>query len=93
MAHLKIHQKALLARIRRIGGQVAAIEKALVHEDDDCSDVLSTIASCRGALTSLMNEVIEGHVRHHVLNPDGKSPPDQREAAEVLLTVLRSYLK
>jgi DNA-binding FrmR family transcriptional regulator len=38
-----------------------------------------------------MAELIEGHLRHHVLEPhDGEDP---REAADELMDVIRTYLK
>ena len=51
------------------------------------------MAACRGALNGLMAEVMEGHVRFHVLSPDnGKNSP-QAQAAEELIDVVRAYLK
>ena len=92
MAHLHADQSRLLARIRRIKGQVAAIESG-IDADDDCNRVLQTIAACRGALNGLMAEVIEGHVRHHVLDPKRKPTADQAAAADQLLAVVNAYLK
>jgi DNA-binding FrmR family transcriptional regulator len=96
MAHLHLRQKALLARVRRIKGQIDSIERAIAAADtsDNCSPILHTIAACRGALGGLMVEVLDGHVRHHVLDDtkDGSSPA-QQEAAEELLSVIRSYVK
>lgn len=88
-----VHDKdKLLQRIRRIRGQVNAAEEALVAEKD-CSSVLMTLAACRGAINSLMSEVLEGHVRHHVLDPEMKPSSAQRDAAEELIEVIRTYLK
>ena len=92
MAHTVHDQKKLLLRIRRIRGQVNAVEKALVGEKD-CSTVLVTLAACRGAINSLMSEVLEGHVRFHVLDPKDKPSTEQTAAAEELIDVIRSYLK
>ena len=73
-------------------GQVEAIERAL-DSDQECSSVLQLMAACRGALNGLMAEVLEGHVRFHVLDPkSGKNSP-QTEAAEELIDVVRRYLK
>jgi DNA-binding FrmR family transcriptional regulator len=49
----------MLHRVRRIMGQVAAIEKAL-DQEAECSEVLHNISACRGAMDALMAEVIEG---------------------------------
>jgi DNA-binding FrmR family transcriptional regulator len=90
VAHTTKDKDKLLARVRRIAGQVAAIEKALTDEDS-CSSVLQLIASCRGAIGGLMAEVVEGHVRCHVM--DGRTAAHRGEAAEELIDVLKTYLK
>ena len=92
MAHTTKNKASLLGRVRRIRGQVEAIERA-VDADQECSSVLQLMAACRGALNGLMAEVLEGHVRFHVLDPkSGKNSP-QSEAAEELIDVVRRYLK
>jgi len=92
MAHTIEEKKKLLNRVRRVMGQVAAIEKALAQEAE-CSDVLHTISACRGAMDALMAEVIEGHIRLHILDPDGDNTAEQRKAADDLVGALRAYLK
>lgn len=91
MAHT-IHDKSkLLARVRRIRGQVEGVER-LLEEEKDCNLVLQTIASCRGALDGLMAEVLEGHIRSHIADP--KERDRERQAAiEQLIDVIRAYLK
>ena len=69
MAHIIRDKKKLLNRVRRIRGQMDAVEKAL-DQEQDCSTILLTIAACRGAINSLMAEIIEGHIRFHVVDPD-----------------------
>ena len=92
MAHTTKDKDKLLTRVRRIRGQVDAIERALESEQE-CAGVLQLMAACRGALNGLMAEVMEGHVRFHVLSPDnGKNSP-QAQAAEELMDVIRAYLK
>jgi FrmR/RcnR family transcriptional regulator, repressor of frmRAB operon len=92
MAHTTKNKEKLLTRVRRIRGQVDAIERALQSEHE-CSGVLQLMAACRGALNGLMAEVMEGHVRFHVLSPaNGKNSP-QVQAAEELMDVIRTYLK
>jgi FrmR/RcnR family transcriptional regulator, repressor of frmRAB operon len=92
MAHTLEEKKKLLNRVRRIMGQVASIEKAL-DQEAECSDVLHNISACRGAMDALMAEVIEGHIRYHVLTEDGKATDEQVRAADDLVSALRSYLK
>ena len=89
--HTKRDKKKLLDRVARIRGQVDAINRALEQEDEDCSKVLNTIAACRGAMTGLMAEVLEGHIHAHVVQPQAQS--ERHEAALDLVDVLRSYLK
>ena len=92
MAHTKRAKKKLLQRVRRIRGQAEAIERAL-SEEHECSDVLQLVAACRGALNGLMAELIEGHVRYHVLDTERGANTPQAEAAEELIAVVRTYLK
>jgi DNA-binding FrmR family transcriptional regulator len=92
MAHTTEEKKRLLNRTRRIMGQVAAIERGL-DEDSDCSEILHNISACRGAMDALMAEVIEGHIRFHVLATDGSSTAEQTRAANDLVSALRAYLK
>ena len=90
MSHTTKDKKRLLSRIRRIKGQSEAIERAL-EGDGECEEILQLVASCRGALNGLMAELIEGHVRFHVLSPEQKTLPSQLEAAEELIAVVKRY--
>lgn len=92
MAHLTRDKQKLLNRVRRIRGQVEAIERTL-EQEDECSSVLQTIAATRGALNGLMAQVLEGHVREHVIDPAQKPTKEQLEAADELVDVVRAYLK
>ena len=90
MSHTTKDKKKLLSRIRRIKGQSEAIERAL-EGDGECEEILQLVASCRGALNGLMAELIEGHVRFHVLSPEQKNLPSQLEAADELIAVVKRY--
>jgi DNA-binding FrmR family transcriptional regulator len=92
MAHTTEEKKRLLNRVRRIRGQVEAIERSL-DQESECSDILHAISVCRGALDSLMAEVIEGHIRFHVLDPARAPTDEQAEAAQDLIDALKTYLK
>jgi DNA-binding FrmR family transcriptional regulator len=92
MAHTSKDKEKLLTRVRRIRGQVDAIERALESEQE-CAGVLQPMASCRGALNGLMAEVMEGHVRFHVLSPNNSTTSPQTRAAEELIAIVRAYLK
>ncbi len=78
--------------MRRIRGQIEAVEKAL-DGGEDCSAVLQTIAATRGALNGLMAQIIEGHIREHVIDPGRKPSKGQLEAADELVDVVKAYLK
>jgi FrmR/RcnR family transcriptional regulator, repressor of frmRAB operon len=92
MAHTTKDKEKLLNRVRRIKGQITAIEKAL-DGDQECSKVLQTIAACRGAINGLMAEVMEGHVRYHVIDPKTKPTSERAQAAEELIDLVNRYLK
>ena len=91
MAHTIQHKRRFLNRARRIQGQVAALER-LLDREGDCSEVLHLIAAIRGALNGLMAEVLDGHVRTHVLDPRRKTAAQVR-AAEDLLAIVTAYLR
>jgi DNA-binding FrmR family transcriptional regulator len=89
MAHTQRNKKKLLNRIRRLRGQMNAVEKA-VDEGQECAMVLQTLAACRGAVNALLGEIIEGHIEHHLVKPKGGL---RRDGAQELMDVVRAYLK
>lgn len=91
MAHLKAQKKKLLARVDRLQGQLRGLRRS-IDEDEPCGEVLHTLAAFRGAINGLMLELLEDHIRHHVVEPDedGHGP---EEGAEELIVALRKYLK
>lgn len=92
MSHTLREKEKLGLRVRRIRGQIDAIERAL-EEEKDCSDVLQLITAARGAMNGLMAELLEDHVRFHVLDPARKPTSEQAIAADELIEIVRSYLK
>lgn len=92
MAHTVRGKTKLLARVRRIRGQVEALERAL-NAEQDCAQVLQQIAAVRGAINGLMAEVMEGHIRMHVADPAIETGAKRMKGAEELIDVIRSYLK
>ncbi len=90
MSHTIQDKTKLLARVRRIRGQVEAIERALENELG-CADVLQLVASVRGAMNGLTAELIEDHLHHHVVEPDNEA--DRLRGADELIDVVRTYLK
>lgn len=92
MTHTVRDRTKLLHRARRIRGQLEGVERAL-EADGNPFEILQTVAACRGALNSLMVEIIEGHIRLHVLDPAQPQTEDQAEAAEELIDIVRAFLK
>jgi DNA-binding FrmR family transcriptional regulator len=92
VSHTIREKTKLLNRVRRIRGQIEAVERALDHEIG-CADVLQLIAGARGAINGLMAEVMEDHVRAHLIDPAREPDPERAHAAEELIDVVRSYLK
>ena len=92
MTHTVHGKRKLLARVRRIRGQVEAIERALDGEAG-CEQVMHLIAGARGAMAGLMAEVVEDHVRTHLVDAERHPGALNAEAAEHLLDVVRTYLK
>jgi DNA-binding FrmR family transcriptional regulator len=90
MSHTIRGKQQLLARVRRIAGQVNAIEKMLGREDG-CSVILQRISAARGALNGLMAEIVEQHVDMHVVA--ASTTAARRRAANELLEVVRTYLQ
>jgi DNA-binding FrmR family transcriptional regulator len=91
MSHLEKEKQKLVARIKRIRGQVDSIERSLTT-GDNCADILMLLANVRGGINSLMAEVLEDHIRLHMMNPEKGQYPSQ-EIAEDLIDLVRAYLK
>lgn len=92
MSHTIKDKPKLLNRVRRIRGQIEAVERAL-EAQAECGEILQRVAAARGALNSLMAEILEGHLRQHILQPSGGRTADRREFADDLIGIVRAYLK
>ena len=92
MGHTLRDRTKLLNRIKRIRGQMNGIEKS-VESENDCGAVLQQLAACRGALNGLMAEILEDHVRYHVVDPNVAPDSEQAEATEQLIDLVRAYLR
>jgi DNA-binding FrmR family transcriptional regulator len=91
MSHTEREKQKLVARIHRIRGQVDAIERSLTAEDD-CAALLMLLANVRGGINSLMAEVLEDHIRNHMMAGEKPLMPPP-ELAEDLIELVRAYLK
>ena len=87
MSHTTRDQKKLVQRIRRIRGQLDGLERNL-EAGAECGAILQQVAAVRGAVNGLMAELLEGHLREHVMHSE-----DRPEALDEVLQVLRTYLK
>jgi len=85
-------QARLQRRVRRLRGQVEAIERAL-EAQADCADVMQLAVSVRGAASSLMAELLEDHIRMHVSDPAHDRDPERAKGAKHLIEVVHAYLK
>ena len=90
MSHTVHAKKALQARVRRLKGQMEAVDRAL-EDGRDCAEVLQLLASIRGALNGLVGELMEGHLREHVLAAEDEAA--RATAVEEISAVLRTYMK
>jgi DNA-binding FrmR family transcriptional regulator len=91
MSHTAREKTKLLNRVRRIRGQIEAVERALEAEHG-CSEILHLLAAARGGMNGLMAEVIEDHIREHVANPSIQDE-ERAKGADDLVDVIRTYLK
>jgi DNA-binding FrmR family transcriptional regulator len=92
MTHTIREKQKLLARARRIRGQVEAIERALESEAG-CEQIMHLLAAARGAMAGLMAVVVEEHVRTHLVDAESFPGALNVDAANQLLDVVRTYLK
>lgn len=91
MTHVTTEKTKLLNRLKRIRGQLEAIERA-VNEDGECSRVLQQATSCRGAMDGFIAEVIEDHIREHMVDPEAPENDPRVQAAEELVAIVHAYL-
>ena len=84
-----LDKKALVLRLRKIKGQIEAIE-TMVETDADSSDVLMQVVAARRALKSFSEEVIEAHMRVCIEGSMNRS--ESRQSLRALLTVLERYV-
>ena len=92
MSHTVKNQEELVLRAKRIQGQVEALVRVLT-EERECSEVLQVMSAARGAMNSLMAELLEGHIRSRVLNRKQRPSSKQVAAAEEVIDMVKSYLR
>jgi FrmR/RcnR family transcriptional regulator, repressor of frmRAB operon len=92
MGHVAREKTKLLNRLKRMRGQIEAIERA-VDADDECATVLQQATACRGALDGFIAEVIEDHIREHMMSAQGGQDSTRSAAGEELIEIVHQYLK
>ena len=90
MSHHERETIKMVQRVKKLRGQLDAIERSLAA-DADCGDQLMLLAAVRGGVNSLMGEVLETHIRYHLV--DGAKEQVAPELAEDLIDLVRAYLK
>ncbi|NJM90871.1 MAG: metal/formaldehyde-sensitive transcriptional repressor [Myxococcales bacterium] len=88
--HTVRHRKKLVARVRRVKGQIEAVERALT-EQRGCEEVVRTIAAARGAINALAAEVLCDHLEDHLAAPR-VSKGEREIAAAELARVIRQFV-
>lgn len=83
-------QAKLVNRVRRVRGQLDGVERALAA-GDDCANVLMLLAACRGGVSALMAEVLEDHIRLHLLQ--GRTKEASQDLADDLIDIVHAYFK
>lgn len=91
MGHVGKEKTKLLNRLKRLRGQIDAIERA-VNADAECVKVLQQATSCRGALDGFIAEVIEDHIREHVIDPTKPKDDPRSQAADELIDIVHAYI-
>ena len=88
MSHLDREKLDLLTRTKKVIGQLESAQRA-IEEDAHCADILQRLAAARGAINSLMGELLEDHIRNHM----PRKTKSSEEAADDLIEIVRTYLK
>ncbi len=88
MPHLVKEKLDLVNRTKKLVGQLEGVERAL-GADEPCMDVLQRLSAVRGSINSLMAELMEDHIRHHM----PRKSKSAEEASDDLIEIVRTYLK
>lgn len=88
--HPPAEKRALQIRLRKIAGQIAAIER-MVDEDRECTDVLTQVVSVRKALKSFAEVVIHQHTKDCIEH--ATDPKEGQKMLRDLLMVLERYVE
>lgn len=92
MVHGVTEKQKLINRVRRLRGQVEALERALEAEVG-CAQIMQQLTAARGAINGLMAEIVEDHIRMHMIDPGRQPTAQESEAADELVSVMHSYIR
>ena len=88
MSHLSREKLDLVTRTKKVIGQLESVLRGL-NDDEQCADILQRLAAARGAINSLMGELLEDHIRNHM----PRNSKSSEEAANDVIDIVRTYLK
>ena len=88
MSHTSREKLDLVNRTKKVIGQLESVLKGL-NDDEQCSEILHRLAAARGAINSLMGELMEDHILNHM----PKNSKSAEEATEDMIQIVRTYLK
>jgi DNA-binding FrmR family transcriptional regulator len=88
MSPLSREKLDLVTRTKKVIGQLESVLRGL-NDDEQCADVLQRLAAARGAINSLMGELLEDHIRNHM----PRNSKSSEEAADDVIEIVRTYLK
>ena len=92
MTHTVADKQKLLNRVRRLRGQIDALERGLDAEAG-CTEIMRLLTAARGAINGIMAEVVEDHIHMHMIDDDRTPSRREAQAADELLDVLRTYIR
>ena len=79
----------ILARLRRVEGQVRGLQK-MVDNDDYCIDILTQITAASNALKKVAVGLLDEHIRHCVVHGDDEGKDMVREATAAIERLVKS---
>ncbi|WP_460419212.1 formaldehyde-responsive transcriptional repressor FrmR [Pseudomonas sp. microsymbiont 2] len=91
MPHNPREKKQALTRVRRIKGQVGALEQAL-DDGAECAAILQQLAAVRGAVNGLMAAILESYLREEFPHTEDRSD-SQKQTIDDTISIVRSYLR
>jgi len=92
MTHVVRDEEKLIRRVQRVMGQLDAVQRALENEED-CGDVMHLISAARGGINSLMAEVVEDHIREHMVDSSRRRTAAETRAAQELIEIVKGYVR